>query len=404
MKIGRPPPAFGGRRNGSPILKKGFGHMTDFRKMEEKPFTGEEIRNAYRALEMSVDRFEKISDMVSKLEEKNVTEKDFLIETLENLVEILSEADYGSVSVLESGRWKTIAAIGHDLEILSGFDFSKEELYVPQNVEIVGKIYERSSMGPETRKAFLKGLMPYKSTVVAPLKIDGAVVGRITLDISNENPSEFTEETRRVMDSFSKLASSFLQIRKYAKENAEFQKKLILSLVKALEYYDRYTRGHSERVAELSSGIGEALGLTNEEKERLYWASIVHDVGKIFIPQTILNKNGKLSLEEFEQVKLHSVKGAELLDGNDDMKEITKIVGHHHERWDGKGYPDGLEKDEIPLLSRIITIADSYDAMTSSRPYREILDREEAFEELKRCSGTQFDPKLVKLFTEKAGI
>ncbi len=373
-------------------------------KGKEIPSIYRELENAYGELESAIDRFEKISALVSRLEEKNISEREFMVETLEKLIEIISEADYGSVSVLEDKKWRIIAAIGHDQEILSSLDLSKDELYIPQKVEIVDKIYEKCNMIDANREKFYKAIKPYNSTIVAPLKIDEGTIGRITLDISSNSPKKFREETRRIMDSFSKIASSFLQIRKYAKEREFFQKKLILSLVKALEYYDRYTRGHSERVAGIALSIGKAIDLPREEKEKLYWASVIHDVGKIFIPQVILNKDGKLSLDEFKQIKLHSVKGAELLEENETMNEITKIIRHHHERWDGKGYPDGLKEFEIPLLSRIITMADSYDAMTSERVYRKVLSSEEAYEEIKRCSGSQFDPELAKIFIKMKSI
>jgi len=171
----------------------------------------------------------------------------------------------------------------------------------------------------------------------------------------------------------------------------------VITLTKALEYYDKYTRGHSDRVARYALKIAERLNLDPETTKKIYWAGYLHDIGKIFVPQDILNKPGRFTEEEYSLVKIHPVKSEELVLEIEDLAEIARIIRHHHERWDGKGYPDGLSDDDIPLGSRILEIADAFEAMTSKRPYKRALTLEEAIEELKRCSGTQFDPKLVEI-------
>jgi polar amino acid transport system substrate-binding protein len=150
-------------------------------------------------------------------------------------------------------------------------------------------------------------------------------------------------------------------------------------------------------VARYALKIAERLGLDLETTRKIYWAGYLHDIGKIFVPQDILNKPTKLTKEEYELVKIHPVKSEELVLEIEGLEEIAKIIRHHHERWDGKGYPDGLSDDDIPLGSRILGIADAFEAMTSERPYKKALTLEEAIEELKGCSGTQFDPKLVEI-------
>ena len=126
----------------------------------------------------------------------------------------------------------------------------------------------------------------------------------------------------------------------------------------------------------------------------------MHDIGKIIVPRSILNKTGKLTREEYEIVKRHTLKGYEILMEVDGMEEIAKIVKHHHERWDGNGYPDGLREEQIPFESRILAITDAFDAMTSARPYRAPLSVEEALKEISENGGTQFDPNLARIFVQ----
>ena len=176
---------------------------------------------------------------------------------------------------------------------------------------------------------------------------------------------------------------------------------LVESLAVSLDEKDRYTHGHSRRVTNLSLQLAEHVTGEQGDLELLTLCGILHDIGKIGIPDNILTKSGKLSAEECEIIKKHPEKGAHILqplksDGR--VFEISKIIRHHHERFDGKGYPDGLTGVNIPLFSRLIAIADSYDAMTSDRPYRKGLDVDAALEEIRKNAGSQFDPFLADKF------
>jgi HD-GYP domain-containing protein (c-di-GMP phosphodiesterase class II) len=170
-------------------------------------------------------------------------------------------------------------------------------------------------------------------------------------------------------------------------------------MVKAIEARDPYTSGHSRRVCGLSRAIAVDLGLTPEEIEDIENAALLHDVGKIhaeFAP--LLQKEGKLDDDEWEIMKSHSVKSAELVSSFSRFQgNVVSSVRHHHERWDGKGYPDQIAGTAIPLGARIITIADTIDAMTTNRPYRAALSLEVVLAELNKCKGTQFDPELIEL-------
>jgi PAS domain S-box-containing protein/putative nucleotidyltransferase with HDIG domain len=173
---------------------------------------------------------------------------------------------------------------------------------------------------------------------------------------------------------------------------------IIHSFVNAIDAKSPWTKGHSERVTHYSLAIARALGLKGKNVDLLRIAALLHDVGKIGTYDVILEKPGKLTDEEFALIRMHPVRGEEILKPIRHLSELLPIVRHHHERLDGRGYPDGLKNNEIPFFSKIICIADSFDAMTADRPYRASPSREYAISELQRCRGTQFDPQAVDAF------
>jgi putative nucleotidyltransferase with HDIG domain len=182
-------------------------------------------------------------------------------------------------------------------------------------------------------------------------------------------------------------------------ENAERLTRLqalqsIRVLARAVDAKDSTTREHSERVAELAVAIGTALGWEGEALVRLREAGLVHDVGKIGVPDRILFKRGRLTREEYEEIKQHAQIGAEMVVDVLTPEQVDWVRGHH-ERWDGSGYPRGLEGDRIPLGARILALADSWDVMTSVRPYHDPLSTDEALGECRRCVGAQFSEEVV---------
>lgn len=166
-------------------------------------------------------------------------------------------------------------------------------------------------------------------------------------------------------------------------------------LVEAVSGHDDYTGGHSCRVADYVAGIASLLLMTQTETALARRAALVHDIGKISVPDRILKKRGPLTEDELKLVKLHPVVGAGMLSRVPGMEALVPIVLHHHERWDGQGYPRGLAGVDIPIQSRMILVADAYDAMTSRRPYGPTMTPHEALSELRRFAGQQFDPLMV---------
>ena len=172
---------------------------------------------------------------------------------------------------------------------------------------------------------------------------------------------------------------------------------MVQSLADAIDAKDTYTNGHSGRVAEYSREIAKRYGYNTKEQSDIYMMGLLHDVGKIGVPDVVINKPGRLTDEEFEQIKRHPVIGDQILKNIQEMPSLSTGARWHHERYNGEGYPDGLKGDEIPEAARIIAVADAYDAMTSYRSYRDVMSQEVVRAEIMKCSGTQFDPKFAEI-------
>lgn len=170
---------------------------------------------------------------------------------------------------------------------------------------------------------------------------------------------------------------------------------IVDALSVALDAKSSYTCGHSERVAEISLHLAKRLGLSADEQERIHIGAHLHDIGKIGIPDAILNKPGKLSGSEFAIIRRHPEIGSNIVRKVKVFQSVSDIVRHHHERIDGKGYPDGLKGEEISIGARIVAVADAFDAMTTIRPYRGARNISETMLEIKKCRGSQFDPVIV---------
>jgi putative nucleotidyltransferase with HDIG domain len=211
----------------------------------------------------------------------------------------------------------------------------------------------------------------------------------------------------RIMESKEYQDHLEMKIREKATELIEQNMQLQLlvintvqSLVYTLEAKDKHTEGHSKRVALLAILLAKRLGYSDEEVEKLRLAGILHDIGKIGVREACLNKAGTLNDEEYDEIKEHPLISERILKPIEELREIIPHIKHHHERYDGRGYPCGLQGTEIPVDARILAMADSYDAMTTNRPYRSALSADEAMEEMKLNAGRQFDPQLVSVFVE----
>nr|WP_276531799.1 HD-GYP domain-containing protein [Brevibacillus invocatus] len=166
---------------------------------------------------------------------------------------------------------------------------------------------------------------------------------------------------------------------------------------------DSYTAGHTERVAQYALAIYDQMGEEHKHllpRDDLRYAGLLHDIGKVAIPDHILLKEGKLTKEEYERIKLHPTIGADMVEQIESLAHVSSGVRYHHERWDGRGYPKQLKGEEIPLIARILAVADTFDAMISTRSYKQAVSPRAAYEEILRCSHTQFDPNVVSFFKQ----
>jgi len=240
---------------------------------------------------------------------------------------------------------------------------------------------------------------PVVSVAIVPMKMRERLIGWIAV-VSMSASRRFDEGQRKLLSIVaSRAAAAIENARLYEDLQATF-KQTIKSLARTIDKMDRYTAGHSERVAIYSVALARWLGLSEAEIEVVRHSALMHDIGKVGCVMN-LNKPGKLTQDEYEIFKRHPVYGREILDPIKFLEPVIPGVYLHHERWDGRGYPLGIGGNEIPLIARIIAIADTYDAMTSDRAYRRALPHEVTVNEITRCSGSQFDPDVAGTFTEK---
>ena len=203
---------------------------------------------------------------------------------------------------------------------------------------------------------------------------------------SVEQMNEIKSINKKLSDTYQKLEQAYMES--------------IETVRYTVEAKDTYTRGHSDRVSAYSVLIGQKLNLSEEDIRRLRIGGLFHDVGKIGVPDSILLKEGKLSDDEYSEIKNHPTIGAHILSTASIFQDILPIVKYHHEKYDGTGYPERLKGENIPYLARIAAVADAFDAMTSKRVYRDSLPIEKVIEEFKRCKGSQFDPELADVFID----
>lgn len=237
---------------------------------------------------------------------------------------------------------------------------------------------------------------PISSMICAPLKTKENVIGVAFL--SSEAPAAYTAEDLKLFTTLTYQAAVAIENAGLYEQLQETFFTTVYTLAETIEKRDPYTGNHTKRVMEYSLAIGRTLELAEAELTRLQLAAVLHDIGKIGVRDDVLLKPGRLTDEEFAAIKQHSICGAEIMAGISQLQHIIPGIKHHHERYDGRGYPDGLQGEEIDVIARIIAVADTFDAMITDRPYRRGLDIDVAYAELEKNAGTQFDPMVVEAF------
>ncbi|HRU07728.1 MAG TPA: HD domain-containing protein, partial [Candidatus Brocadiia bacterium] len=234
------------------------------------------------------------------------------------------------------------------------------------------------------------------SVMCVPVESLETVYGVIYVD-RIRNPSAFSRRDLELLAAVGKQAGIAIERTRLVRQVRRMLYSTVRALVASIEAKDEDTKGHSLRVTTYALKISRAIDLPETERQTLELASLLHDVGKIAVEGDILRKPGKLTDEEREGIRQHPVVGGEIVSKVEAAEEIARIVRHHHERWDGSGYPDGLAGEAIPHLARVLAVADAFDAMTSRRPYREEMSLAEVAQELRQGAGRQFDPALVDI-------
>lgn len=242
--------------------------------------------------------------------------------------------------------------------------------------------------------------LKHRRVVVLPISRRGERLGRM-IALRDQSQDEYgTIEIDLMRSVLTVLAMHLVNQRQYADMQAMLEG-TVRSLASALDAKDAYTHGHSSRVAALSVFLARALGLDREECETLHLAGVLHDIGKIGVDDSVLKKPGKLTDDEFDQIKQHPVIGFEILKDIKPFRHILPVVRHHHESWDGRGYPDGLAGDEIPRHAQIVAVADAFDAMVSDRPYRKGMPFDRVIGVFRQGRGSQWAADVVDCLLEK---
>ncbi len=234
----------------------------------------------------------------------------------------------------------------------------------------------------------------FRSSLLVPLVIGGSAAGLI--EVLDTRRRTFTDAEHRYCRLLADNAGIALGASEHASELDRQHVATVAALAAALEAKDAYTGGHAHVIAEFAVAVGEHLGMSGAELRPVQMAALLHDVGKIGIPEAILNKPGPLTVDEFDVMKRHTVIGADIIASIPGLDEVVGLVRSSHERWDGRGYPDGLAGLQVPRGSYVIAVCDAYHAMTEDRVYRVGMSAELALQELRRCSGTQFMPAAVE--------
>jgi len=340
------------------------------------------------------------------------------IEILTKAMQIL-ETNHGYLMLFDEDdfKLKIRAAIGFNPENLEKFksEYNAEEGISGQSVR-EGKYIIQSDI--QSTKDIHEYILGINNILCVPMKYKDEPIGVITLGDKRSGMPFFTPDAK-LLFSLSTLAGITIQNARFFSQLQDLFITTVSSLSSAIDEKDAYTEGHSKRVTEFAMDIAQELNMSEKDKNILELTARLHDLGKIGVSEAILSKPGKLDEEEWKIMKAHPLKGIRILQPAEDIKEtltavrearllipkedIKKIIPgikHHHERYDGNGYPDGLAGEEIPLMARIIAVADAYDAMTSKRAYRDAMTEEGAIEELKKNAGYQHDPNIVELFLQ----
>ena len=359
----------------------------------------EELENAYQTQDQTLSKLQRVIDLSGRMGSFGSEDpKVFVHDVLQMTRELIPESDYAFARYWDLNDWAEEWADPFpeiDVSIRSEYAFDIGD----------GLIHHRW----ETKHPLNKGKQSHKGTVsihlpsfqeiyITVLDEQGSNPGVLGIGINRGSPNSFSTQVQEVLQSIRNIASAFFVFQRMAWMQESFHTQIIHSVVNILEIHDISSRGHSESVAYWSQKIAEQLEMPPDQVKQVFWAALVHDIGKILIPQAILHKISPLTRLEYEVIKQHPIWAYQVLSESPELQFTRKGVYHHHERFNGTGYPEELMGEEIPVVSRIIAVADAWDAMRREKPYRNARTDIESIRELTENQGSQFDPRIVQAF------
>ncbi|HPJ89045.1 MAG TPA: HD domain-containing protein [Thermotogota bacterium] len=363
---------------------------------DEMNAMNEELEDAYMENQNLMGKVDNLINLPDFLNYINDIET-FILKSFEKIYSLIGDVDYAFAAIFEDDSYRYLDFKGLDIDLMTRLHLPIAK-YAETKKAYLGR-YERGEFAEKSNIPEIRDkLLDIRQMISIPINSQDNFIGIISLYTNDEEG--FTDDDLRIATYFSNYLKGYLTISELSELEKDVQRETILGIIKLLEKHDPYTKGHSENVARLASAFAEFLELDEKTVQDIYWAGIVHDIGKIIIPHNILNKPSRLTEDEFRKIRRHPEYAYDALKENTHMKGIATMIRHHHERYDGAGYPDRLAGEAIPYESRIITVADSWDAMTSERVYKKGMSSEDALQELIKFSGKQFDPVLVKKWIE----
>ncbi len=327
------------------------------------------------------------------------SESDLFNIALDLALSVVSEARAGSISMINGKKWNYMAihGSGEDIEKLKSLDLKSEWMVLIPKITVVENIMQYNEKVPKEYSKLVENAVGghiYRSIVV-PLKIGEDLVGNCFLDALDD--VKFSESSKKISEEFGILLSTILTLKKSNNIESINVNNMLRTMVSFHEMKNSNMRNHSENVAYFAQMIGNEMNFSPKQMDDLYWGAILHDIGMIAVPDEIVEKPVKLTDEEFETMKTHTLFGEKILSYHEHLREASLVAKYHHEKFDGSGYPEGLKGGRIPLLARIIAIADAFETMKRDKNYALSLSNQDALKILESNVDIQFDPEILKV-------
>ena len=393
-------------KDDGPVYLNGLGErdMAVLKGVSHQISTALEIARLYKdSIDKTMDLSRKV-EVIQAMHEidmsiLSIREPREILETATRMVGKLMFCDRATIALVDRERGGVVYAAGYGLSSLNKEDFVRFEETMLTEVVTSGRPQYTANLKEEKEVRAMERLLVkegFLSHIRVPLTVKGEVIG--VLNVGAKRTAAFGSEDLSTIEKLASQISVALNNSRLLSDLKELFLGTVKTLSKAIDAKSPWTSGHSERVTEIAIGIGSEMGLAEEELKDLELAGLLHDIGKLGTYEYILDKPGRLNEEELKIIRLHPEKGAEILAPIKEFKKIVAVIRHHHEYYNGTGYPAGLKGETIPLAARILTVADTVDAMGADRPYRKGKTTDEIVFELKRCTGTQFDPVIVDAY------